>query len=497
MPILLTLIALTSGEHTLIIFGTILIPITFLLAYMLLNSFRSFASMLKSRLEVAEKHEEAEKAREEVSFIAFTDVLTGIPNRYKFFSFLDERIKISKNKKKTFAVGMLDLDGFKAVNDLYGHAGGDTVLDQVASRLQIIMENKGEVARLGGDEFAILFDGASTNEEVLELGKVINNALQAPFSISGRSAILAASLGFSFYPKNGKTATRLMEHADQALYSAKTNGRSNTTIFTKKIEQATRMRSKIEQELRVAIIKDEIDVHFQPIIDMHTGEYVSFEALARWYHPELGYVSPSSFIEIAEQAGLIEELTNKLLRKAAKVAKQWPSHIKLSFNLSAEHLACPSAGLSFLSILTDVGLPPHRLEVEITETAIMKDIDKALLTINNLKMVGIDIALDDFGTGYSSLSHIKDLPLSKIKIDKSFIDNICTDKKVRSIVRSIFDLSTNLDLQCVAEGIETVEQYETLLDCGGKLGQGYLFSKAVMAEQSIEIQNSELPALSA
>lgn len=483
VPLIISL--LFSGDRTLTIFSVILVPLTLLVAFMLLNSYHSFANLLKSKIEVAEKHEEAEKAREEVSFIAFTDVLTGIPNRYKFFHLLEEHIEVSRQQKNCFAVGMLDLDGFKAVNDLYGHAGGDSVLSQVAKRLERIMENKGRVARLGGDEFAILFDNAATATQVHELGETINEALQAPFSISGRSAILSASLGFSFYPENGQAAITLMEYADQALYAAKTSGRSITSIFNRSIEKATLLRSKIEQELRIAIIKDEIEVHFQPIIDMQTGDYLSFEALARWFHPEMGYVQPSTFIEIAEQAGLIESLTNNLLRKAARVAKHWPSHIKLSFNLSAEHLNCPSAGLNFLSILTSAGLPPNRLEVEITETAIMKDIDKALLTIENLNMVGINIVLDDFGTGHSSLSQIRDLPLDKIKIDKSFIDNICTDKKVRSIVRSIFDLSSNLDLKCVAEGIETVEQCNTLIDCGGQLGQGYLFSKAVEAHESI------------
>ncbi len=495
VPLILTM--LMSDNRSMSIYGLVLIPVTLLLTYMLLNSYLSLVHVLKSRNEVAEKHEEAEKARQEVSFIAFTDVLTEIPNRYRFFGFLKERIEIAKTSRHTFAVGMLDLDGFKAVNDLYGHAGGDEVLKQVGSRLKSIMQDKGKVARLGGDEFAILVDDASTPKEVEELGEIINEALSAPFSISGRSAILSASLGFSFFPSSGPTATRLIEHADQALYVAKIDGRSNTAIFSREIEKATLLRSRIEQDLKNAILNDEIVVHFQPIIDMQTRDYVSFEALARWFHPELGYVPPDTFIEIAEQAGLIASLTDNLLRKAAKVAKQWPSHIKLSFNLSAEHLACPSAGLNFLSILTEVGLPPSRLEVEITETAIMKDMDKALKTINNLKLVGIQIVLDDFGTGHSSLGQIRDLPLDKIKIDKSFIDNICTDKKVHSIVRSIFDLSTNLELKCVAEGIETVEQYETLLACGGLLGQGYLFSKAVEPQESIDIFQKDRMALTA
>ena len=486
-----------SGDPILFKFAVTFFLLSLLVARMLVTNYRSFYNLIQSRIAAAEKHQEADTARAEITKIAYYDELTGIANRAGFYKILAQKIDQSKKSGQEFGVGILGLDGFKTINDLYGYEGGDAVLKQAALRLEKALNGIGTIARLGADEFAILLDNANDMTKVAKQGDQLLELIRSPFWLSHNSAMLSCSLGYSIFPVGGKTAQKLLEHAEQALFLSKSSGRSKASFFDQALKETVYMRSRIEQELRIAIKEDQVDMHFQPIIDMNSGALVSFEALARWTNAELGFIGPDVFIEIAEQSGLIGDLTNNLLRRAATTAKLWPENIKLSFNLSAEQVTKPSAGLELISILNDVGLPPSRVEMEITETAIMADVDQALLTLGNLKSAGISIVLDDFGTGHSSLSQIRDLPLDKVKIDKCFIDHICTDRKVNRIIRSVLGLCTDLGLACVSEGIESVDQYDALLACGGVLGQGYLFSRPVTAEKSLEIsvidQSGTLP----
>ncbi len=486
---------LSSGEGVLQLFAVTFLLLSALVIRMLITNYHSFYTLIQSRIVVDEKHREAELARAEITQIAFNDELTGIVNRNGFYRILNQKIADAGQGNTGFAVGILGLDGFKTINDLYGYEGGDTVLQQTAFRLERAMNGKGNVARLGADEFAILIDDTNDVSAVEHLGDELRELIRSPFWLSHNSAMLTCSLGFSIFSNGGETAHKLLENAEQALFLSKSSGRSTTSVYDQALAESVFRRSRIEQELRLAIRDDQVDMYFQPIVDMNTGALVSFEALARWTHEELGFVTPDVFIDIAEQSGLIGDLTNNLLRKAAITAKLWPAHIKLSFNLSAQQVTQPNAGLELVSILGDVGLNPNRVEMEITETAIMGDIDKALLTLDNLKSAGISIVLDDFGTGHSSLSQIRDLPLDKVKIDKCFIDHICTDRKVNRIIRSVLSLCSDLGLACVSEGIETVEQYEALLECKGVLGQGYLFSRPVTPEKSLEMATIDQRAM--
>jgi predicted signal transduction protein with EAL and GGDEF domain len=275
----------------------------------------------------------------------------------------------------------------------------------------------------------------------------------------------------------------LIDRADMALYRVKAKERSGIAVFDMNDESIALERAMIEQALRKAVVEAALDLHFQPIINLATGQINGFEALARWHDTRLGHISPAVFIPIAEQIGIIEQLTDSLLRKAATVAAGWPSRLTLSFNLSADELSRPSAGLKIVSIISECGLPPKRFEAEVTETAIMKNLENARRTIEALKAAGASVALDDFGTGYSSLSQIRDLPLDKIKIDKSFVDRICADPRIASLVRSIVDMCERLELRCVAEGIERQDQLDELKLCGCYAGQGYLFSRPVPKEK--------------
>jgi predicted signal transduction protein with EAL and GGDEF domain len=264
-------------------------------------------------------------------------------------------------------------------------------------------------------------------------------------------------------------------------------------VFDTDDENIALERAAIEQELRKAVRDETLNPHFQPIVNIISGQVEGFEALARWHHPKLGHVSPGVFIPIAEQIGIMEELTDTLLRKAATIAARWPNGLILSFNLSPDQLSKASAGLRILGIIAECGLPPQRFEAEVTETAIMKNVGNARNTIESLRAAGICVALDDFGTGYSSLSQLQNLPLDKIKIDKSFIDRICIDKKIAKVVRSIVEMCECLELRCVAEGIETQDQLDELKLIGCNSGQGYLFSRALAPEKVNEYLASSAP----
>jgi len=467
---------------------TVFITLSLLVTYTNNVTYRTFVETIVSQWRLTRKNVSIKKEREVARLIAFTDILTGLPNRRSFHDALEDKIRLYAAKKvMPFAVAIIDLDGFKPVNDVHGHATGDAVLVEVGKRLKETLGNGGFVARLGGDEFAIIADNITTESEAIFLGDKLCESLRPGYAIESVNAHLSGSCGFCLIRNKKAKPSCILERADLALYKSKSENRGGTVVFSKEMADKVLQHSKIEQALRVAINQNAIDVHFQPIVDLESKKIIGMEALARWDHPQLGSVSPARFIPIAEQSGLISELTENLFRKAIVAAKTWPGDIFLSFNLSAAHLTRLSVGMNILSIMLRQEFSPHRLEIEVTETAIMRDLERAHSTISNLKLAGIKISLDDFGTGYSSMSQVKDLPFDKIKIDKSFIDGVCNSKRTRKLILSIVDMCKNLDISCLAEGIENEEQRQVLVEMGCAMGQGYLFGKSMTDVETIRL----------
>jgi diguanylate cyclase (GGDEF)-like protein len=475
---------LWSGNELKIVLTGLFAIITCLVIYILSENYAAFTIMVQSRAEINEKRRQAEVARQTATTLAYTDYLTNLANRRYFEFLLNERVSHPEQRQKPFAVGIIDLDGFKPVNDIHGHRGGDSVLVETAARLNSFMAGRGQAARIGGDEFAVLVEGVASEDEAVAFAEDMQKIFVVPIAIEGGAVVqLSSCCGFSIYPVSTMDAEELINQADMALYRAKAQERGCASVFTADYQNSALEHARLEQGLRLAVSARALSVHFQPIVDLGSGRVTGFEALARWHDAGLGHVSPAVFIPIAEKIGLIEQLTEDLLRKAVAIAATWPDHLVLSFNLSAAQLVKPGAGLKIISILGEAGLPAHRFEVEVTETILMKNIDQARRTLECLKAANIGISLDDFGTGYSSLSQIKDLPLDKVKIDKSFVDHICGDAKMGNLVRAIISMCDNLNLQCVAEGIEEGAQLDALKAGGCTLGQGYLFSRPVPSEQ--------------
>ncbi len=486
--ILISTVAYLTGDTVMIRLSAVYFVFSLLAIGVNTVIYRAFIDNVIARWKLARKNEVAEKARIFATNIAFSDPLTGLPNRRSFLSKLQQKIDlIASDRIDRFGVAIVDLDGFKPVNDIHGHAVGDAVLIEVGERLASVIGDEGFVARLGGDEFAIIADNIGLEEDATELGERLCDSLRAAFVAESVSAHLSGSCGFCLVRQGRSKPGRVIERADLALYKAKALNRGGTVVFSVEMAETAMRRSKTEQALRKAIADDSIEVHFQPIVDLSDGRILGMEALARWEDSDLGTVSPARFIPIAEQTGLIAELTENLFQRAIVAAKCWPDDIFLSFNLSADHLTRPSVGLKILSTMLHHGFNPKKLEIEVTETAIMKDVQRARTTITNLKQAGVKIALDDFGAGYSSMGQIRDLPFDKIKIDKSFVDGVCDSKRTRSLISSIIDMCFHLDISCVAEGIESKEQHIKLCELGCMMGQGFLFARSMTQEEFLTI----------
>ena len=472
-----------------------LLVITCLVIVMLGENYRAFADIVRSRLVASEKHRAAEEAKAAATAMAYSDELTSLPNRRWMQSLLASRVEAGRAGGSPFAIGLLDLDGFKPINDIHGHPAGDRILRQVARRLEAAMQGRGHAARMGGDEFAVLCDGVDCERDALALAEDLKAAFAAPFVVDRIAIHLQCASGFSLFPSSADQADELIRLADVALYRAKASGRGAFRVFDENDEKAARARAALEQALHRAVLNDEIAVHFQPTVDLATGRISGFESLARWNDARLGAIEPSVFLPAAERIGLIDRLSRDLLRKAAAAAARWPSDVALSFNLSAAQLARPNAGSDIVAMLAEFGLPPTRFEIELTEAAIAKDLGAACSTIAAVRAAGVRVALDDFGAGHSSLAQVRDLEFDKIKIDKSFVDRVCLDPKIANLTRSIVDMARRLDLPCVAEGIERPEQLEELRLAGCVGGQGWLFAGAMpeaAATQYIEDRRGPL-----
>lgn len=423
--------------------------------------------------------------------LANLDILTNLPNRRLFFGEADRLINAAAASGGTLAIGVLDLDGFKPVNDLHGHVAGDQILVQVAARLKEAAGTSAIVSRLGGDEFGIIVPGSVQPAEIKELGNHICQSLRQPFAFNELAIKLSGSIGFALYPEVGQSAQQLYERADYALYHVKQSGRGRATIFDKAHEVQVRTTSQIDQCLRRADLEAELFLNFQPLHDISADRTIAFEALGRWNSPELGHVAPGVFIPIAERSEMISTITHILLRKALAEMNAWPTDHALSFNLSMRDLMSPRSMLAIVSIVRESGIEPSRVGFEVTETALMGDADQALDAIRLIKALGAKVSLDDFGTGYSSLSQVHRFPFDKIKIDRSFVTGIETDHASRSIVRSVVDLCRSLNIGCVVEGMETEAQARILVALGCNEMQGYYFGRPITGPQVMEYLASQ------
>ncbi|MCB1964676.1 MAG: EAL domain-containing protein, partial [Candidatus Accumulibacter sp.] len=454
------------------------LTVAFSLVYLkfLLQYYWTIIEAVESRLALEREHRKTAEAKDEISRLALSDPLTGLPNRRRFQDQVDGLIRGYEDTGVPFCIGVVDLDGFKPINDVFGHSVGDDVLVEVGARLAAVLGGRGMVARLGGDEFGIIVPMLQSRSEAEQLGADLARSLQKPFDCGVSSAMLSGSCGFAFFPQAGQRAEVLVDRADIALYEAKKAGRGRTTIFTIEMEDAIRHQALIEQALRRAISDEVLELAYHPIVRLADRRPVAFEALARWNDPELGVIPPDVFIPVAEKSGLIGELTVQLFRRAVREAASWPKNISLSFNLSVVQLVQPSCGLAILSILGEAGLRPGRLILEITETALLSDFEKARKTISDLKRSGVHIALDDFGTGYASFGYLDKISIDKIKIDRSFTAVFGHKNGDEAIVQAIVDLARANGLKTTAEGVETESQYEYLKSIGCDELQGFLLA---------------------
>lgn len=430
-----------------------------------------------------------ENAELQANLLARHDALTGLPNRRLLSDELNVAIKAVENAASECAVFVIDLDQFKPVNDLHGHEAGDDVLIEVASRLKDVCNEGATIARLGGDEFVCVISyPAGADVPARTAGQVIRT-LGEPFMIKGTRLELGATVGIARCPQDATSAEALLRAADVAMYEAKRAGRGQYHFFDAEMDMRLRERAVIELDLRSALDRGEIEAYFQPVISLGESNIIGFEALARWNHPTRGLLAPDLFISIAEDMGLIGELSYGILRSGCIAARDWPPHTSLSINISPVQLKDPWLSARLLAILTECGFPPSRLIVEVTENAIIEDIALVSNVFSSLQNAGIRIALDDFGKGYSSLNHLRQLRFDHLKIDSSFVLSMDASES-RKIVSAIAGLGKALGMPVTAEGVETEASAETLRSLGCEQAQGYLFGHPVTASETANLFNS-------
>jgi len=415
------------------------------------------------------------QAQQRIEHMARHDALTGLANRASFHDKVEQAIG-ALHGGQTFALLCVDLDRFKEVNDTLGHAVGDGILKEIAARLKLCAGAPDTPARIGGDEFAIVHIGAIDEDALGVFASRVIEALDAPIDIDGRRVNIGASIGISRAPRDGAEGPSLLRMADVALYQAKGTGRGKYEIFRPEMDAQLQERRRMAVDLRSAIAEGRLEVHFQPIVDVRTTAIRSFEALARWPHPERGMISSAEFIPLAEQTGLIVELGEWILRAACREAVRWPEDVRLSVNVSVRQFDDARLVSTVAHVLRETGLSPGRLELEITESVMIDAAGDKVAILRNLRKLGVRIAMDDFGTGYSSLSYLTSFPFDKIKIDQSFVRSL-GQRDSDEIVRMIANLGQLLQVATTAEGVETHAQLAYMLECGCDEAQGFLFSR--------------------
>lgn len=476
-----TVFLLASGNVVYMAIAINFLIVSIAVMFMLLTNYADFEKRVNSEKALRAKQAELQVMSDTNFRNSNIDSLTGLPNRRCFFGNLNELLAAGEDARLIIAI--LDLDGFKQVNDVHGHPAGDRLLQQVGHRLRAHMHPSIFLGRLGGDEFVIIAPRERAPDTAAAAGDELAALFMAPFEVDDITVKIGCSIGYAEYPSAAKSADELFERADYALFFAKKHGRGTVVGFSSEHENTIREASLIDQALVNADLDSELWVAYQPIVDSNSAQAVTFEALARWNSSVLGNVPPASFIVAAERLGMIGQLTPLLLRKALAGAATWPEHMRISFNLSALDLASPLSVPRIISVVEQSGIQPSRIDFEITETAVMHNMVQATAALTALKRLGARISLDDFGTGYSSLSCIRELPLDKVKIDRSFVSEIENHSAARLILTTIIGLCRNLGLDCIVEGVETDEQAQFLRGEGCRFMQGYHFGKPMSRER--------------
>jgi diguanylate cyclase (GGDEF)-like protein/PAS domain S-box-containing protein len=430
---------------------------------------------------------ERKRYEEEIFRLAHYDKVTGLANRVLFQHRLQQDILITKRSGQSLALLYLDLDRFKEINDTLGHEMGDRLLESVAARLKGCVRSSDTVARLGGDEFTIILNHQKRLADVELVAQAVLDQLAQPFLLAGEEMYINASIGITIAPEDGFEAEALLRNADQAMYAAKSGGGNSFHFFTPSMQEASLKRKHLTADLRTAITQEQFELHYQPIVELASGNIVKGEALIRWNHPEKGLISPADFIPIAEEKGLIVEIGNQVFLKASEQVRQWREKIpdlQLSINKSPVQLKqSRNNRLDWLKHLEDIGLRGQGLAIEITEGVLLDASDNVVSLLQDFHEAGVQIAIDDFGTGYSSLSYIKKFHIHFIKIDKSFTAGLKPGSENLALCEAIIVMAHKLGMKVIAEGVETEEEHRLLRDAGCDFGQGYFYSRPVPAER--------------
>lgn len=469
-------------------FGLVVVAV--LTLRLLAQHSRHFSDVITSRAMMIVQRQLAEHAHQEAVVAATTDFLTGLPNRRAFVAALEA--EMATGGPGSFAVGIMDLDRFKSVNDTFGHAAGDSLLREVADRLLHAVGSTGLVARLGGDEFGILLPSVASPGEARSTGAAILREVNRPVMISGRQLAVSACCGFGLSRRDrDRSPSRLMADADLALYQSKGRNVGGVAVFELRMEAPRRRRLRIEQGLQTPGVCNQMHLVYQPIVEFRTGRVIAHEALARWTDPELGAVSPSEFVPIAEQLHLIDDINNHLMTEAFDQAGSWPDPVKLSFNLSAIQLGSPGTAAEMLSTLTRVGLDPRRLQVEVTETALLADLVQARDNLARLQSAGVTIVLDDFGAGFASIGYLRELQFDQIKLDGALVTAALTSADSKRLLSAVIGLCDILGVSSIAEHVESEDLLKILLDLGCTAGQGFWLQPPVAAKELAALAGNE------
>lgn len=469
-----------TGDPVFVAMSINVLLVSVTLLFVINAGYRNFVSLVRSE-------KQAEVLNETNFRLANIDSLTELPNRRHFFSHLKERMEASAADGGHMALVVMDLDNFKPVNDLYGHSTGDALLREAAQRMARAVGDDAFVARLGGDEFALIIAGSPDEVELLALSQRVIDALSRPFRLERTELSISASAGIALYPHSDAGQASLFDRADYALYDAKRQKWGSTVIFSAAHEYDMRADAEVERALKSGSAAGNLSVVYQPIVEAKSGRVVAFEALARWNSEIFGTIPPAQFVHVAEKAGQVNELTRILLGTALEQLRRWPVDVRLSFNLSVLDISSPNAVSHIADQMKQSGVDPHRIDFEITETAFIEDEEQVRGTIETLRALGAGISLDDFGTGYSSLARLHGLPLTKIKIDRSFVSGLRPNTSAFKIIRSLLGLAKDMDLECIVEGVETARELSVLRGLNCQFLQGYYYSEPISANAAFDL----------
>jgi len=449
----------------------------------------AYQSTLSSLNELTAKYEELNKSRESMKKLAYTDYLTELPNRTAFAEMLDN-IMLTLRNEEIIALMNIDVDDFKDINDSLGHSYGDELLIDITHRLKQVLDENDYLARIGGDEFIILTQNLEDSFAYEEKIQKVKDVFREPFVLLTKEYYITVSIGVAFAPKDGKSSQALIKNVDSAMYMAKSNGKNTHVYYDPSFNQKLTEKIEIQFELRKALEQNELVLYYQPQLELASMRVVGFEALIRWNHPTRGLLNPNEFINLAEENGLIIPIGKWVLKTACLQLKEWESKypdLTMAINLSAKQFKDKNLLSMICEIIHETGINPKNLEFEITETVALEDIEYTDATIRELNRIGVRFSLDDFGTGYSSMSYLKRLPISNLKIDKSFLDSVMVDTSDQKIVQAIITLARSLNLNVIAEGVENIEQEKFLKESDCDKVQGYLYSKPVPTDLAIEL----------